>query len=209
MRAKHLLFIILQGIHALPPVFFSNFIKFQNHKWAMCSHTRWDRGQHNTEEHYFSWRTKCELHKSLAMGRFHLMENLALMIPFHHWLSGSAFKSLQNQLFPCTRGSQPVSETLLWPCFTHWRLMCCQLTDVYIKHTSHIVVLFSSNWLFFCCYNFYCCTQYNLTWRSWCSSGVSPNTNTQICSLSVRWNNFSVPSKRRISAISSVLIPFK
>lgn len=49
--------------------------------------------------------TKCGLHKTLTMGSFPLMENLALTMPFCHWLSldSLAFKLLPNKLFPLAR----------------------------------------------------------------------------------------------------------
>lgn len=154
MCSKHLLFIILQGIHAFPPVFFRNLIKsfkttYEQHVLIL------DQTAVNTKlkNIIFLWvtLTKRGLHETLAMGRLPLMENLALMILLPHWLSldSLAFKWLPNELFPFTRMSQPVMH------FSDLVLLsqgnkCCQLTELCAESLHHAKAPFCPRWPFLC-----------------------------------------------------------
>ncbi len=129
MCSKHLLFITLQEINAFPPVLPPNLIKSfktKNEQHVLGQDQSAANTYKNSKTSFFFMEptlTKCGLCNISTMGSFPLMENLALMMPFCHWLSldSLAFKSLPNELFPFTRISQPVVKAPIGPCFTHSR----------------------------------------------------------------------------------------
>lgn len=119
--------------------------------------------------------TKCGLHKTLTMGSFPLMENLALTMPFCHWLSldSLAFKSLPNKLFPLARKYLNLllkdSSDLVSVAQDNGK--CCQFTEQCLGGLYHTKP--------FCldlhpvAKKFYCQTQWDLMWGLWCQTAVT------------------------------------
>lgn len=146
MCSRHLLFITLQGINSVPSGLCHNSIKSFKLSNMFSEEIRMWPSLKNSKTSFFMepTLTKCGLHKTSTMGSFPLMENLALMMPFCHWLSldSLAFKSLPNELFPLRRVCRPVEALLPPRTLFHSLKTTWQVLSIYRAVFRKVPILF-------------------------------------------------------------------